>query len=70
MSVCIFKKVFFTVVAGSFYLGNSLSELQTFAAALGSATAIFAILDRVCFMRTDQNFLYVYIMFFHVYLVT
>ena len=41
------KQVFFGVVIGSFSLGNALPELQAFAVALGSATTVFAVLDRV-----------------------
>ena len=41
------KQVFFGVVIGSFSLGNALPEIQTFATALGSATAVFAVIDRV-----------------------
>ncbi len=36
------------MVIGSFSLGNALPEIQTFATALGSATAVFAVIDRVC----------------------
>ena len=35
------------VLLGSFYLGNSLPEVETIASALGSATAVFAVIDRV-----------------------
>ena len=46
--VCYFnQQVFFGVVIGSFSLGNALPEIQTFATALGSATAVFAVIDRV-----------------------
>ena len=41
------NQVFFAVIIGSTALGNSLPEFQTFAAALGSATSIYAVLDRV-----------------------
>ena len=44
-----FEKVLFAVIVGSISLGNAFPELQTFATALGSATAIFSILDRVSF---------------------
>ena len=44
-----FNKVFFAIINGSLSLGYALPELQTFATALGSATAIYAILDRVSF---------------------
>lgn len=39
--------VFFAVIIGSFSLGNALPEIQTFATALGSATAVFKVIDRV-----------------------
>ena len=37
----------FTVVTGGVALGNALPELETFALALGSATTVFAIIDKV-----------------------
>ena len=39
--------VFFSVIIGSFSLGNALPELETFATALGSATVVFEVIDRV-----------------------
>ena len=39
--------VFFAVIIGSFSLGNALPELETFATALGSATVVFEVIDRV-----------------------
>ena len=42
-----FHKVLFIIIAGSLSLGKALPELQTFAVALGSATAVFAVIDRV-----------------------
>ena len=39
--------VFLSVINGSFTLGNALPKLQAFAAALGSATVVFEIIDRV-----------------------
>ena len=57
-----FKKVFFSVMSGGYYLGNALFELHTFSTALGSATAIFSILDRVrVFSFMPGEFLCVYI---------
>ena len=40
-------QVFFSVIIGSFSLGNALPEIQTFATALGSATIVFKVIDRV-----------------------
>lgn len=39
--------VLLSVLLGSFSLGTALPELETFAAALGSATVIFELIDRV-----------------------
>ena len=39
--------VLLSILIGSFSLGTALPELETFAAALGSATVIFEIIDRV-----------------------
>ena len=39
--------MFFAVIIGSFSLGNSLPELETFATALGSASAVYDIIDKV-----------------------
>ena len=39
--------VFFSVISGSFALSNALPNLQGFATALGSATVVFEIIDRV-----------------------
>lgn len=39
--------VFFAVIIGSFSLGNALPELETFATALGAATVVFEVIDRV-----------------------
>ena len=39
--------VFFSVISGSFALSNALPNLQAFATALGSATVVFEIIDRV-----------------------
>ena len=44
---CLHFQVFFAVIIGSFSLGNALPEIQTFATALGSATAVFKVIDRV-----------------------
>jgi hypothetical protein len=44
--------VFLSVVNGSFTLGNALPKLEAFAAALGSATVIFEIIDRVLNRKT------------------
>ena len=35
------------VVTGAVALGNALPELQTFALALGSATTVFTVIDKV-----------------------
>lgn len=40
-------QVLLAVIVGSFSLSNVLPELETFASALGSATAVFAVIDRV-----------------------
>ena len=39
--------VFLSVINGSFTLGNALPKLEAFATALGSATVVFEIIDRV-----------------------
>lgn len=39
--------VLLSILTGSFSLGTALPELETFAAALGSATVVFEIIDRV-----------------------
>ena len=39
--------VLFAVIIGSFSLGNALPELETFATALGAATVVFEVIDRV-----------------------
>ena len=39
--------MFFSVILGSFSLGNALPELEAFASAIGSATGVFAVIDRV-----------------------
>ena len=39
--------MFFAIIIGSFSLGNALPELETFATALGSATVVFEVIDRV-----------------------
>ena len=39
--------VFLSVINGSFALGSALPNLQAFATALGSATVVFEIIDRV-----------------------
>ena len=41
------QKVFFAIVYGSVSFGYSLSELQTFGAAIASAKYVFGIIDRV-----------------------
>ena len=41
------SQVFFAVAIGSFSLGNALPELETFATALGSASAVYEIIDKV-----------------------
>ncbi|CAI8057874.1 ATP-dependent translocase ABCB1 [Geodia barretti] len=38
--------VFFSVVLGSFSLGNALPEIQTFAVAFGAASAVFEVIDK------------------------
>ena len=40
-------QAFFLVVFGGFFLGISLPEVETFITALGSATTIWKIIDRV-----------------------
>ena len=39
------------MIIGSFSLGNALPELETFATALGSATVVFEVIDRVTRLR-------------------
>ena len=39
--------MFFSVVLGSLSLGTALPELETFAVAVGSATGVYEIIDRV-----------------------
>ena len=39
--------MFFSVILGSFSLGNALPEIETIATALGAATVVFEIIDRV-----------------------
>lgn len=39
--------VLLSIVIGSFSLGTALPELETFAAALGSAAVVFELIDRV-----------------------
>ena len=39
--------MFFAVVIGSFSLGNALPEIETFATALGAASAVYDIIDKV-----------------------
>ena len=39
--------VLLSILAGSFSLGDALPELETFATALGSATVVFEVIDRV-----------------------
>ena len=39
--------VLLSIVIGSFSLGIALPELETFAAALGAATVVFQLIDRV-----------------------
>lgn len=41
--------VFLSVINGSFTLGNALPKLEAFATALGSATLVFEIIDRVVY---------------------
>ena len=43
--------VLLSVLLGSFSLGNALPELETFATALGSATVVFEVIDRVTRLR-------------------
>jgi hypothetical protein len=40
---------------GSFALGNALPEIETFATALGSATAVFKVIDRVSYMTMRKS---------------
>ena len=40
-------QVFFSVVLGSFSLGNALPELETFATAFGSAAVVFDVINKV-----------------------
>lgn len=40
-------QVFFAVILGSFSLGNAVPELETFGTALGSASVVFQVIDRV-----------------------
>ena len=42
-------QVFFAVILGSFSLGNALPELVTFGTALGAASVVYDIIDRVRF---------------------
>ena len=52
-------QVFFSVIIGSFSLGNALPEIETFATALGSATVVFKVIDRVSpLIRTMKAVLY------------
>ena len=37
----------FAVLTGSFALGNALPEIETFATALGAASAVYDIIDKV-----------------------
>ena len=39
--------VFLCVINGSFSLGNALPKLEAFAIAIGSATVVFEIIDKV-----------------------
>ena len=48
-------QVFFSVIMGSFALGNALPEIETFATALGSATAVFKVIDRVSYMTMHKS---------------
>jgi len=43
--------VFIGILLGSFSLGTALPELETFGSAMGAATVIFEIIDRVRAMR-------------------
>ena len=49
------------MIIGSFSLGNSLPEIETFASALGSATAVFSIIDRVRVHEFDHSYLCTYL---------
>ncbi len=40
-------QVLFTIIIGSFNLGNALPEIQTIATALGAASTVYEIIDRV-----------------------
>ena len=40
--------MFFALVIGSLSLGNALPEIETFATALGAASAVYDIIDKVC----------------------
>ena len=39
--------VFLSVLIGTFSLGQALPELETFASAMGSASYVFKVIDRV-----------------------
>ena len=43
--------VLLSILLGSFSLGTALPELETFATALGSASVVFELIDRVCRSR-------------------
>ena len=47
-----FPQVFFAVILGSFSLGNALPELVTFGTALGAASVVYDVIDRV---RLDSS---------------
>ena len=51
--------VLFSVIIGSFSLGNALPELETFATALGSATVVFEVIDRVMFSYKMRYLVYI-----------
>ena len=40
-------QVLFSIIIGSFNLGNALPEIQTIATAMGAATVVYEIIDRV-----------------------
>lgn len=42
-----FVQAFFTVIYGSYYLGNALPDIETIANAIGAATVVFKVIDRV-----------------------
>lgn len=47
LTASLLMQVFFSVILGSFSLGNALPELETFGTAMGAASFIFKTIDRV-----------------------